>query len=76
MQDIDAAAAGKQGRILGMSTVAFTACFAVWTIFSIIGVRIKADLGLSDAQFGLLVGTRILRRYRREQAASPAKGSN
>lgn len=45
---------------LWVSTFAFTACFAVWTIFSIIGVRIKADLGLSEAQFGLLVGTPIL----------------
>ncbi len=43
-----------------MSTLAFTACFAVWTIFSIIGVQIKQDLGLSDTQFGLLVGTPIL----------------
>ena len=41
-----------------MSTVAFTVCFAVWTIFSIIGVQIKRDLGLNDTQFGLLVGTR------------------
>ena len=45
---------------LTMSTVAFTACFAVWTIFSIIGIQIKKDLGLSDTQFGLLVGTPIL----------------
>lgn len=45
---------------LGMSTFAFTACFAVWTIFSIIGVRIKQDLGLSEAEFGLLAGTPIL----------------
>ena len=45
---------------LWVSTFAFTACFAVWTIFSIIGVQIKADLGLSEAQFGLLVGTPIL----------------
>jgi len=45
---------------LGMSTLAFTVCFAVWTIFSIIGVQIKKDLGLSDTQFGLLVGTPIL----------------
>ena len=45
---------------LGMSTLAFTVCFAVWTIFSIIGVQIKNDLGLSDTQFGLLVGTPIL----------------
>ena len=43
-----------------MSTVAFTVCFAVWTIFSIIGVGIKDDLGLTETQFGLLVGTPIL----------------
>jgi NNP family nitrate/nitrite transporter-like MFS transporter len=45
---------------LTMSTTAFTACFAVWTIFSIIGVRIKHDLGLTEFQFGLLAGTPIL----------------
>jgi NNP family nitrate/nitrite transporter-like MFS transporter len=43
-----------------MSTIAFTVCFAVWTIFSIIGVRIKGELGLSETEFGLLVGTPIL----------------
>ncbi|WP_439579473.1 MFS transporter, partial [Elioraea sp.] len=43
-----------------MSTLAFTVCFAVWTIFSIIGVQIKRDLDLNDTQFGLLVGTPIL----------------
>ncbi|MFO1015119.1 MAG: nitrate/nitrite transporter [Caulobacteraceae bacterium] len=43
-----------------MSTFAFTACFAVWTVFSIIGVRIKQDLGLTEAEFGLLAGTPIL----------------
>ena len=45
---------------LWLSTFAFTACFAVWTIFSIIGVQIKAELGLNETQFGLLVGTPIL----------------
>jgi len=49
-----------QARALWMSTISFTACFAVWTIFSIIGVQIKSDLGLNDAEFGLLVGTPIL----------------
>jgi len=49
-----------EGRALWMSTVAFTVCFAVWTIFSIIGVRIKDELGLSETEFGLLVGTPIL----------------
>lgn len=47
-------------RALLMSTIAFTVCFAVWTIFSIIGVRIKQELGLSETEFGLLVGTPIL----------------
>ena len=51
---------GSQRTALGMSTLAFTVCFAVWTIFSIIGIQIKAQLGLSDTEFGLLVGTPIL----------------
>ncbi len=50
----------QQNTALGMSTFAFTVCFAVWTIFSIIGVKIQADLGLSDTQLGLLIGTPIL----------------
>ncbi|WP_296819592.1 nitrate/nitrite transporter [Brevundimonas sp.] len=45
---------------LWFSTFGFTACFAVWTIFSIIGVQIKSELDLSETQFGLLVGTPIL----------------
>ncbi len=43
-----------------MSTIAFTTCFAVWTIFSILGIQIKKDLGLTETQFGLLIGTPIL----------------
>jgi len=50
----------KAGQILGMSTTAFTVCFAVWTIFAIIGIRIRQELGLTETQFGLLVGTPIL----------------
>jgi NNP family nitrate/nitrite transporter-like MFS transporter len=50
----------QQNVALGMSTFAFTICFAVWTIFSIIGVRIQQELGLSDTQLGLLAGTPIL----------------
>ena len=49
-----------RGAALWASTAAFTICFAVWTIFSILGVQIKKDLGLTDAQFGLLVGTPVL----------------
>ena len=47
-------------RALTASTVAFTVCFAVWTIFSIIGIGIKQQLGLDETEFGLLVGTPIL----------------
>ncbi|MDF1606882.1 MFS transporter [Hoeflea sp. YIM 152468] len=50
----------ERTRALSLSTIAFTACFAVWTIFSIIGVEIKSELGLSEFQFGLLVATPIL----------------
>ncbi|MDA3888717.1 MAG: MFS transporter [Allgaiera sp.] len=49
-----------QNRALALSTIAFTACFAVWTIFSIIGVAIKAELGLNEFEFGLLVATPVL----------------
>ena len=52
--------APQQNRALGLSTVAFTVCFAVWTIFSIIGVSLKDQLGLSETQFGLLIGTPVL----------------
>lgn len=49
-----------QIRTLILTTIAFTASFAVWTIFSIIGIQIKTNLGLNETEFGLLVGTPIL----------------
>ena len=60
MQDQVEVRSGQRHRALGMSTAGFAICFAIWTIFSIIGIQIKDDLGLSDAEFGLLVGTPIL----------------
>ena len=56
----DAISSADRSRALWLSTIAFTVCFAVWTIFAIIGIQIKKDLGLTDTQFGLLVGTPIL----------------
>ena len=47
---------GAQSRALWLSTLAFTVCFAAWTIFSILGVQIKRDLGLTEFEFGLLDG--------------------
>ncbi len=60
MQQLQTASSTDQTTALSLSTVAFTACFAVWTIFSIIGIQIKQELGLSETQFGLLVGIPIL----------------
>ena len=51
---------GEQRQALTTSTLAFTVCFAVWTMFSIIGLKIKMQLGLTDTQFGILVATPIL----------------
>ncbi len=50
----------KQYQVLAMSTIAFAANFAVWTLFAVIGVQIKTNLGLNETQFGILVATPIL----------------
>jgi NNP family nitrate/nitrite transporter-like MFS transporter len=60
MHELDGVSSGQQIKSLTLSTIAFTVCFAVWTIFSIIGIKIKQNLGLTDSQFGLLVATPIL----------------
>ena len=49
-----------QRRALGISTLAFTLCFAVWTVFSILGIAVKEKLALTDTQLGLLMATPIL----------------
>ena len=60
MKNLENVPKGEQTKALTLSTIAFTVCFAVWTIFSIIGIKIKGELGLSDTQFGILVATPIL----------------
>ena len=50
----------KQVSVLGASTAAFTICFAVWVMFSIVGIPVKQLLGLSETQFGLLAAIPIL----------------
>ena len=50
----------KQISVLTMNTVAFAVNFAVWTMFSVIGIKIKQELSLSETEFGLLVATPIL----------------
>lgn len=50
----------KQISVLTMSTLAFTACFAVWMMFAIIGIPIKKMLSLNETEFGILVATPVL----------------
>ena len=51
MSALENVTVGQRRRALTISTLSFTVCFAVWTVFSIIGLKIKADLGLTDTQF-------------------------
>ena len=60
MQDFSQISTARQQRALWLSTIAFPTCFAVWMIFSIIGIQIKKDLGLNDTEFGLLIATPVL----------------
>ncbi len=50
----------KQISVVTMSTLSFTACFAVWVMFSVIGIPIKNQLGLSQTEFGILAAMPIL----------------
>ncbi|WP_088706393.1 MFS transporter [Noviherbaspirillum denitrificans] len=51
---------GRQISVLASSTFAFTICFAVWMMFAVLGIPIKAKLGLNETQFGLLAATPVL----------------
>lgn len=42
------------------STLGFVVCFAIWMMFSIIGIPIRDALKLNDTQFGLLAATPVL----------------
>ena len=46
--------------VLFSSTFAFTVCFAIWTMFSVLGVPLKTELSLNETQFGLLIATLVL----------------
>ncbi len=47
----------KAWSVVIMSTLAFTVCFMIWMMFAVIGIPIKATLGLNETQFGILVAT-------------------
>jgi len=51
---------GASARILRLSTIAFTLMFAVWLMFGVLGIPIRAEFGLSDTQFGWLAAIAVL----------------
>jgi NNP family nitrate/nitrite transporter-like MFS transporter len=46
--------------VLFASTLAFMMCFVVWMMFGVLGVKLRDDLQLNGAQFGLLTSTPVL----------------
>ncbi len=48
------------GRVLWLSTIAFTLMFAAWLMFGILGVPIQQELGLSDVQLSWISAVAVL----------------
>jgi NNP family nitrate/nitrite transporter-like MFS transporter len=47
-------------RVLTLSTIAFTLMFAVWLMFGVLGIPIRAEFGLTDVQLAWLSAAAIL----------------
>jgi len=47
-------------RVLVMSTIGFCIFFAVWVMFAIVAIPVRAEFALSEGQFALLVAIPIL----------------
>ena len=48
------------GRVVTMSTIAFTLMFAVWLMFGILGIPIQEEFGLSDVQLSWISAVAVL----------------
>ncbi len=48
------------GRVLWLSTIAFTLMFAAWLMFGILGVPIQKELGLSDPELAWISAVAVL----------------
>ncbi|WP_124982303.1 MFS transporter [Ralstonia solanacearum] len=46
--------------VLVSSTFSFTICFAIWTMFAILGIPLQKQLGLSETEFGLIASMPVL----------------
>lgn len=43
-----------------LATLAFAACFSVWTLYAVMGIALQQQLGLSATQYGILLAAPIL----------------
>ena len=50
----------KQWSVAISSTLAFTVCFAVWMMFAVVAIPLRATLGLNATEFGILTATPVL----------------
>lgn len=49
-----------RGRVLVISTVAFTLMFAVWLMFGVLGIPIRDEFGLTDVQLSWITAVAVL----------------
>ena len=47
-------------RALLLATLAFAACFSVWTLYAAMGISLQQQLGLSATEYGILLAAPIL----------------
>ncbi len=57
---VDSALAKSRTRILTVSTLGFTLLFAVWLMFGVLGIPIRAEFKLTDLQFSWLAAIAVL----------------
>jgi MFS transporter, NNP family, nitrate/nitrite transporter len=50
----------KAWSVVTASTLSFTVCFMIWMMFAVIGIPIKASLGLNETEFGILIASPVL----------------
>ncbi len=48
------------GRVLVISTVAFTLLFAVWLMFGVLGIPIREEFNLTDVQLSWIIAVAVL----------------
>ncbi|WP_372625576.1 nitrate/nitrite transporter [Arsukibacterium sp.] len=50
----------EANRALLLATLAFAACFSVWTLYAVMGITLQQQLSLSATEYGILLAAPIL----------------